>query len=416
MSNVFERLESEVRSYSRAFPAVFHRAEGSRVWSRDGASYLDFFSGAGAASYGHNHPAIVEPVLEYLRERGIVAALDMFTVARQGFLEAFERVALRGRHRYRVQFAGPGGASAVDAALKLARKVTGRSAVVSCMGAFHGNSLGGLSVTGDQHFRPERTGWLSDVAFVPYGDARDSELSLMLLDRILTDPHGGVGPVAAVIMERVQAEGGVNVAHTGWLREVARMCQAAGALLIVDDIQVGCYRTGPFFSFEDDGVEPDIILLSKAIGGMGAPLSLLLMQPELDRWAPGEHTATFRGDQLAFVAGTAALDLAASLDLPAEVRRKGTALERLLVSEILPLADGIAIRGLGLIWGVDFSGAAKTLDASVISRRCFERGLLVERVGRGGTVLKLLPPLTVSDAHLEEGLSILACAVRGAAA
>ena len=305
----FNRIESNVRSYCRSFPTVFTRASGATLVGEDGRRYLDFLSGAGTLNYGHNNPRIKARLLEYLESDGIVHGLDMATVAKREFLERFEQTILLPRGlSYKVQFTGPTGANAVEAALKIARNVTGRSNIVAFTNGFHGVTLGAVAATANSHYRDAAGLPPSGTSFVPYdgylGDLDTTEY----LDRVLTDGSSGVDHPAAVIVETVQGEGGVNVATAAWLRRLEAVCRRHDVLLIVDDIQAGCGRTGTFFSFEDAGIRPDLVTLSKSLSGYGMPMSVVLMRPELDQWKPGEHNGTFRGNNLAFVTATPALE------------------------------------------------------------------------------------------------------------
>ena len=308
-TGIFEDRESAVRSYCRVWPKVFDRAAGSKLYDEDGRAYLDFFAGASALNYGHNNPALKRALLDYLAGDRVIHSLDMYTVAKREFLTAFDELILRPRQLdYRVQFPGPTGANAVEAALKLARKVTGRTEVISFTGAFHGMTLGALAVTDSKLHRDGAGVPLVHAIRVPFGCGLDgSEPGLPGIERLLQASGAGLDEVAAVIVETVQAEGGVKVAPLEWLSELSELCRRHGILLIVDDVQMGCGRTGPFFSFEAAGIKPDIICLSKSISGYGLPLALTLIRPDLDIWKPGEHNGTFRGVNPAFVTATAVL-------------------------------------------------------------------------------------------------------------
>lgn len=406
-----ERLESEVRGYVRSFPCVFTHAKGARLTAEDGREFIDFFAGAGVMNYGHNHPALKTALLEYLAEDHIIHSLDMATAAKVRFLERFEEVILKPRGLdYRVQFPGPTGTNAVEAALKLARKVTGRERVLSFTNAFHGMTLGSLAVTGNAFKRAGAGVPLSHTTLMPFDSYLDEgeEQSLKLLEAMLSDEGSGIDKPAAAIIETVQAEGGVNVARMAWLRELAAILKRHDVLLIVDDIQVGCGRTGPFFSFEPAGIEPDIICLSKSLSGFGLPLAVTLMRPELDVWAPGEHNGTFRGHNPAFVTATAALGFWADDQLEREVGRKAAWVEQRLGALLERLPVEAALRGRGLIQGIEFADRSLAGEAS---RAAFERGLIIETAGVDDQVLKLLPPLMIPDADLAAGLDIVDAAV-----
>lgn len=407
--DIIERLESNVRSYCRAFPTVFTHARGAELTDRAGRTYLDFFAGAGALNYGHNHPALKRRLVDYILGDGIAHALDMATAAKCAFLDAFERLVLRPRDlRYKVMFPGPTGTNAIEAALKLARRVTGRTEIVSFTNAFHGMTLGALAATGNASKRAAAGVPLGNIARAPfdgyYGPHVDT---LAHLAARLADRSSGLDAPAAFVLETVQAEGGINVASAAWLRGVARLAKEHGALLIVDDIQVGCGRTGAFFSFEEAGITPDIICLSKSLSGFGQPLALTLMKPELDVWKPGEHNGTFRGNNLAFVTATAALETFWKDDaLSDEVDDKAT-IARARLGRIASQIGG-SVRGRGLILGV---ACDEPSLAERTSREAFGLGLIIETAGARDEVVKLLPPLTIGIDELQRGLDLLEEAV-----
>ena len=411
--NIFEELESNVRSYCRVFTDTFVRSKGSIIYSETGAEFIDFFAGAGALNYGHNNDYILQRVISYLQADGLVHSLDMYTGAKQTFLERFSEVILEPRGLdYKVQFCGPTGTNAVEAALKVARKVKKRPGVFSFMGSYHGLSLGSLAVTANLNYRAAAYLPLNNATFMPYPHGFMSTFdSIRFIETVLKDSHSGIEKPAAIIFETVQAEGGVIVAPVEWMQGLRKLCDEHDILLICDDIQVGCGRTGPFFSFERAGIIPDLVTLSKSISGYGAPMSLLLMKPEHDVWKPGEHTGTFRGYQLACIGATAALELTASGDLDAEVKKKTAFLEHFLNNQITPISDEIITRGLGMIWGIDLSALGQCGLAECVSSRCYELGLIIERAGREGGVLKMMPPLTIEMELLERGCAILRQAI-----
>ena len=307
-STVFEQHESEVRSYCRKFPAVFDKAENEFMYDIDGNRYLDFFCGAGSLNYGHNNSFIREKVIDYLMNKGIVHSMDMYTVSKGGFIEFFEEKILKPRNlNFKIMFAGPTGTNATEAALKLARKVTGRSNIFALMGCFHGMSLGALSLTTERAARDGAGVGLDDVTHIPAPYMFPELDTIQYMERLLQDDHSGIEKPAALIIETVQAEGGIEILPVDWLQRARAFCDKYGILLIVDEIQTGNCRTGTFFSFERAGIHPDIVTMAKSIGGMGMPMALTLFKPELDIWSPGEHNGTFRGFQLATVAGKAGL-------------------------------------------------------------------------------------------------------------
>ncbi len=408
---VFEHLESEVRVYSRAFPTVFATARGHHLTDERGKRYVDFFSGAGALSYGHNNPYLKDRLLSYLAADGVIHSLDMATAAKREFLERFQRVILepRGLH-YKVQFAGPTGTNAVEAALKLARKVTGRKTVAYFTRAYHGVTLGALAVTGNEAKRRGAGVPLPYTVATPFdGDLGPDTDTLPLLERLLADSHRGLDLPAAVILETIQAEGGVNVASWDWLRRLERLVRKYEIPLIVDEVQTGCGRTGPFFSFEPAGIRPDLVCLSKSISGFGLPMAIVLIRPDLDLWAPGEHNGTFRGFNLSFVTGAAALSYWEDDTFQRETERKGELVAgRLAAMAARHLPEGSTVRGRGLIQGLALAPEGL---AERVARLAFERGLIIETVGPGDAVLKVLPPLTIDDEGLAAGLQILEEAV-----
>ncbi|WP_369205577.1 diaminobutyrate--2-oxoglutarate transaminase [Streptomyces sp. PU-14G] len=411
--SVFETVESEVRSYCRGWPAIFDRAQGAHMYDEDGHSYLDFFAGAGTLNYGHNNPVLKRALLDYLERDGVVHGLDMSTSAKRSFLETFQEVILQPRGLdHKVMFPGPTGTNAVEAALKLARKVKGRESIVSFTNAFHGMSLGSLAVTGNAFKRAGAGIPLVHGTPMPFDDYLNGTTEdFVWFERLLEDQGSGLNKPAAVIVETVQGEGGINVARAEWLKALSELCERHDMLLIVDDIQMGCGRTGAFFSFEEAGIKPDIITLSKSIGGYGMPLALTLFKPELDIWEPGEHNGTFRGNNPAFVTATAALQTYwADGQMEKQTLSRGEQVEAALKAIAEEHAGEVADhRGRGLVWGLEFHNKSR---ANAVAKRAFELGLLIETSGPQSEVVKLLPSLTITPEELDEGLRILARAVR----
>lgn len=406
-TEIFKNVESNVRSYCRSFPTVFTTAKGAVMTDEDGKNYIDFFAGAGALNFGHNPDYMIQRIISYLQSDGILHSMDMYTPGKRDFLEFFQEKILAPRGlNYKIQFAGPTGTNAVEAAIKLARKVKGRQNIFALMGAFHGMTLGSLSLTTDRCSREGAGQALQNVTHIPAPYMFPELDTIAYMERLLTDDHSGVEKPAAIILETVQADGGINVFDDDWLRGVRDLCDRYDILMIVDDIQVGCGRTGTFFSFERANIVPDMVTMSKSIGGCGMPMAIVLFKPELDIWEPGQHTGTFRGNQLSLVAGKAGLEVMANTDLLADVKRRGALVDAYLRDEILPLDSRIRYRGIGLIWGVDLSAFNRDMTKPLIAA-CFKNGLIVERVGRDNNVLKLMPPLVIDDAQLLEGLAIL---------
>lgn len=408
--NVFDEIESDVRSYCRDWPVVFTTAAGSVLTAEGGREYLDFFAGAGVLNYGHNHPRITEALIEYLRSSGVVHSLDMYTVAKREFLESFRDLILRPRNlQYKVMFPGPTGTNAVESALKLARKVTGRQHVMSFTNAFHGMTLGALSVTGNAMKRRGAGVPLTNATVLPYDGYLPGEIEDSLwLERTLEDSGSGVDRPAAIIVETVQGEGGLNAARPEWLRRLSDLCRRYEIVLIVDDVQAGVGRTGTYFSFEESGITPDIVCLSKALTGFGLPMALTLIRPDLDVWEPGEHNGTFRGNNLSFVAATEAMRLFWSDGaFERTVRARSAELREGLV-RIAADYEGASVRGRGLLTGIKFPDSP---SAAKIAQAAFRRGLLVETCGPDSEVVKVMPPLTISPDELARGIDVLAGAV-----
>jgi diaminobutyrate-2-oxoglutarate transaminase len=406
----FQSLESEVRSYCRSFPAVFKEALGSYVKDEDGRRFIDFLAGAGSLNYGHNNPHIKRAVVDYLQAGGILHSLDLYTVAKRNFLETFNDVILAKRGLdYRLQFPGPTGTNAIEAALKIARKVTGRQTIAAFTNGFHGMSLGALAATGNARKRKGAGVSLDHVVRLPFDGYLGKDIdTIAVAERLIEDPGSGVDTPAAFLVETVQGEGGLNTASNDWLRRLADLAARNDMLLIVDDIQAGCGRTGNFFSFEAAGIVPDVVCLSKSIGGIGLPMALVLIKPQYDQWLPGEHNGTFRGHNLAFVAGTAALDFWRDDGLSESVRAKATIVADRLASVVGSRLDRRGeVRGRGLMIGVALDEPEL---ADKVSSAAFARGLIVETCGPRNEVLKLLPPLTIEVDTLRRGLDLLEAA------
>ncbi|MEW6010424.1 MAG: diaminobutyrate--2-oxoglutarate transaminase [Euryarchaeota archaeon] len=402
----FKQHESQVRSYVRSFPAVFEKAKGSILCDEQGKEYIDFFAGAGTLNYGHNNPLVSKALMDYINKDGIIHGLDKATTAKKQFLDQFYDTILQPRHmEYKIQFTGPTGTNAVESALKLVRMVKGRSNVISFTNAFHGLTMGSMAVTANAFYRDEAFINRTNVSFMPFDGYFGEEVNTAeYLRTFLEDQSSGVDLPAAIILETIQAEGGINVASDKWLQDIEQICRDFDILLIVDDIQVGNGRTGTFFSFENAGINPDIITLSKSIGG-GLPLSMVLLKGELDQWKPGEHTGTFRGNNLAFVASRELLSYWENDSLSQTVQNKEKIIKERLneISNKFPTIDS-KVRGKGMICGLKVPLRGFCGD---ISEEAFSRGLLIELAGAQDDVLKLLPPLTIENDLLQEGLQII---------
>ena len=407
-ADIFNRRESAVQSYARAFPLTCNRAKGSLIWDKDGRKYLDFLAGAGSLNYGHNNPVLKQALLEYISSDGITHSLDLHTCAKERFLQSFNDTILEPQALdYKIQFTGPTGTNAVEAAIKLARKVTGRTNVISFTNGFHGVSLGSLALTGNSHFRAASGVPLQGAVAMPYDRYLGPDIdTLDYMQTMLDDPASGLDHPAAVIVETVQGEGGLNAASFGWLRRLQTICKKHQILLIVDDIQAGCGRTGDFFSFTAAGIQPDIITLSKSISGFGLPMAVVLMKPEYDQWKPAEHNGTFRGNNHAFITAAAALDHYWSTeDFAASIEEKGKLLERRLQSIMTQHSDHVVeVSGRGMMRGIRCKDPKQ---AAAITAQAFNNGAIFERAGSHDEVIKFLMPLTIETCHLNEGLDIL---------
>jgi diaminobutyrate-2-oxoglutarate transaminase len=403
---IFENLESNVRGYVRSFPTIFEKAKGSKLIDESGTEFIDFFAGAGTLNYGHNNDHLKKAMIEYLESDGILHGLDKATVAKKAFLEKFSSTILEPRNLdYKFQFTGPTGTNAIETALKIVRMVKGRSNVVAFTNGFHGLTMGSMAITGNSFYRDEAFINRENVSFMPFdGYFGEDVNTLDYFRKFLEDKSSGLDHPAAVFVESIQAEGGVNVASKEWLQGLEKLCRDFDMLLVVDEIQVGNGRSGDFFSFEEAGINPDVITLSKSIGG-GLPLAFVLLKPELDQWKPGEHTGTFRGNNLAFIASTRALEYWDNDDLSNAVKYKEAILKEELEKIVKKYPElNATIRGRGLIYGLHIP--VKNF-APEISAECFENGLVIELAGADDDVVKFLPPLVIEEDVLREGLAIV---------
>lgn len=395
-------MESNVVYYYRNFPIIFDRALKSTVYSNDGVEYTDFLSCCGALNYGHNDPKLKSHLIDYIKRDGITSSLDLRTTARDRFIASFEKHVLRSRSLdYKIQFTNPTGTNAVEAALKLARKVTGRSGIVSFTNAFHGCSLGALAATGNSHHRSSSDALLNQTFRMPFDGYLGSDVnSADLLYKLLSDPSSGVSRPAAIIFEPVQGEGGLNVAGKEWARALQGIAKEFGVVLIADEIQTGCGRIGTFFAFEQLDIVPDMVLLAKSLSGYGLPMAVNLLRPDLDAWEPGEHNGTFRGNNLAFVTATAAIE---AYWQDGRFERSIVAKAAYLDRRLCEIAAGRRIEpcGKGLMRGLRFANA----DLAEQARNgCFERRLIMETCGPFGEVLKINPPLNIEQSQLSDAI------------
>jgi len=412
--DIFTRRESEARSYCRGMPALFAKARGSELTDANGRTWIDFLAGCSSLNYGHNDPDMKAALIDHIASDGIAHGLDLHTDAKAAFLSAFEEHILAPRDMdHRVMFTGPTGANAVEAAMKIARKVTGRTNIIAFTNGFHGVTMGALAATGNGYHRGGAGMDKAGVTRMPFDGYAEGVDSAALLEQMLSDASGGIDAPAAIMFETVQGEGGLNAASPAWVKRVAEVAKKHGALLIIDDIQAGIGRTGTFFSFEEMGVTPDIVTLAKSLSGFGLPFAALLVRPEHDVFGPAEHNGTFRGNTHAFVTARVAIekfwaDGSFQRDLAAKSRLITAALE-----EVAGLVPGARLKGRGLMQGVDV-GTGEL--AGEICDRAYDKGLVIETSGNEDQVVKVLAPLTIPNETFAKGFNILLDATRDAMA
>ncbi len=409
--SIYERRESDARSYCRSIPATFVKGAGSVMTDEDGKEYIDFLAGCSSLNYGHNDPDMKAALIEHISNDGLAHGLDFHSDAKGGFLTAFETHILEPRKMdHKVMFTGPTGANAVEAAMKIARKSTGRTNIIAFTNGFHGVTMGALAATGNGYHRGGAAAELSGVTRMPYdmflGDGTDTA---DYLEAMLSDSSSGVDAPAAIMLETVQGEGGLNAARREWIERVAKLAKEHGALLIIDDIQAGCGRTGTFFSFEGMDVQPDVIAMAKSISGFGLPLALTLVRPEHDVFGPAEHNGTFRGNTHAFVTARVAIEKFWSNDaFEKELAEKSVILSDAL-QEVADMVPGARLKGRGLMQGVDVGSGEL---AGEICAQAYENGLVIETSGSDDEVVKVLAPLTTPRDIFSKGLSLMVEAAR----
>lgn len=405
--------ESNARSYPRKLPIAIRRAEGLYVSDAEGRRYMDCLCGAGTLALGHNHPVVVNAIREHLDEGYPLHTLDLTTPVKHRFVEElFSTLPASFASQARIQFCSPSGADAVEAAIKLVKTATGRSGMVAFRGGYHGQTHGALALMGN--LGPKISGLMPNVTFQPYPYAYRCPLGhadcggcncASYTRQALTDPEGGILRPAGMILEVVQGEGGVIPAPTEWLRDIRALSTDLQIPLIVDEVQTGWGRTGSLYAFEQSGIVPDVLVLSKAIGG-SLPLAVIVYRQELDVWKPGAHAGTFRGNQLAMATGLATLDFIREHDVIGNVNA--------MSARFLNQLDGLQrehafigdVRGKGLMLGMEIIEPNQVDDlgrpagsgriAREIQAACFAEGLIVELGGRHGAVMRLLPPLNIN--------------------
>ena len=431
-----DQFESKVRSYPRKLPFAIASAKGAWITDVEGNEYIDCLSGAGTLALGHNHAVVKDSIQRALDSHLPMHTLDITTPLKDAFSERIYNLLSTKDDEYCLQFCGPTGADAVEAALKLAKQVTGRTGIISFSGGYHGMTHGALAVTGNLSPKQGIEGLMGSVQFLPYPNGYRCAFGLpktqsiqahsTYFERFLTDIESGVTKPAAVILEMVQGEGGVNAAPIEWLQQVRRVTKALGILMIVDEVQTGFCRTGRWFAYQHAGIDPDMVVMSKAIGG-GLPMAVLGIKKQHDVWQAGNHSGTFRGNQLAMATGLATIDYLDANDIAQYVDEVGAWFKgqlQALQTRYPQIGD---VRGRGLMLGLEIINPNTSADvdgsypadsdlAARIQQACFKAGLVIEKGGRAGTVLRLLPPLNITRNELDEVLTRLTLALDNALA
>ena len=398
--NTFEKYESEIRAYCRAVPTVFKSAKNAVMVDENNDDYIDFFAGAGVLNFGHNNQKMQDAIIEFIKNDGVIQSLDMFTDVKRDFIQTFVKTILepRGMGDYKLQFTGPTGTNAVEAALKLARKVTGRTEVVAFHRGFHGMTLGALACTANNAFRSSSGVPLNNVIRGTFNDMH----ALELIRQQIEHTGSGLTPPAAFIVETLQAEGGVHEASKEWIHAVQKLAHDTGALFIIDDIQGASGRTGSYFSFDDMDIDPDIIVLAKGLGGIGTPIGMCVNKPEYDKaWSPGQHTGTFRGQGLSYVAGKVGIDFFKDETFNNETIRKGKIIRATLDELNSKYSQVASVRQKGMMLAIQFD---TPVTSKAITTKCFQNKLIIGACSTG-EIIKFIPPLTIEDETLKEGLN-----------
>ena len=422
-----DSTESNARSYPRKFPFAIAKAKGSWVEDVEGNKYLDFLCGAGTLALGHNDDEVNKAMVELITSDAPLHTLDLTTPVKDEFVETILRhLPSELGNNAKIQFCSPSGTDATDAAIKLCKTATGRSAVISFAGGYHGMGQGPLACMGNLHAKSTVNGLMPDVHSFPYPyDYRDPfglggeagvKAACNFFERTLKDPESGITKPACVILEPIQGEGGVIPAPVEFLQTVRRVTKELDIPLIVDEIQCGMGRSGKLFAFEYADIVPDVLLLSKAIGG-SQPMAVVVYKKELDKWTAGAHAGTFRGNQLGMKAGTIVLNRVSQPDFLADVIRKGDEIRahlRELQKRVSIIGD---VRGKGLMVGTEFVDPKGQKDcigslpasgeiAGAVQKMCFENGLIVEKGGRNGAVMRCLCALNITDEDLGKAWKI----------
>lgn len=415
-----EETESNNRSYPRGIPIAFDSAKGAIIQDVDGNQYIDFFSVCGVLSLGHNNTDIVKDLEKF--QGKIMQAVDFPTPVKKDFIEALLEIfpeSLKGE--YKINFGGPTGSDAIETALKLARINTGRHSVIAFHGGYHGMTMGALSVTSKLSHREKVSPLIPGVHFMPFcscyrcpfgkDKSNCKEECLKYFKYVLENPSSGIDKPSAIIIEPIQGEGGTYIPKKGWLEKLTAIAHENDILVIFDEVQSGFFRTGKLFSFEHTKAIPDIIIMSKGIGGMGFPLSLIVYKKSLDKWDPGTHIGTFRGNQMAMAAGTSAIKFVKNKKIEPYVKKLGK--DMLDSLELIKKSSKFIgdVRGVGMMFGVEYVKDKKTKEpfpemAKSVRKFCYENGLLVEIGGHHDNVIRFLPPLILTPKIADNGLKI----------
>jgi diaminobutyrate-2-oxoglutarate transaminase len=412
--------ETSALSYPRNLPIAVSRARGCFIEDVDGNVFIDFLAGAGVISLGHSHPELVATAKRQLDI--FIHGLDLPTTVKDEFVSAQLQMLPKGmRDRMRIQFCNPTGANAVDAALKLCKTATGRGDVIVFQGAFHGSSTAALSMTGWVGQKERIANPMPGVHFFPYSYCTRCPINLdqdtcatncvAVLENQLRDPHGGIAKPAAVVLEMIQGEGGVIPARRDFVARLRAITQELDIPLVADEVQTGCGRTGTWFAFEQYDIEPDIVVASKALSGIGLPIAVILYDERLDVWKPGAHSGTFRGNQLAFATGVEAIRIIERDNVLENVTIRGEQAKHAL-TELRERYDHVLdVRGTGLMWGIELADPMTRRPrgdlARAVQRHCLEHGLILEVGGRADSVVRLLPPLVVTGEMLDTAIGII---------
>jgi 4-aminobutyrate aminotransferase len=406
-------------SYTRSYPLVAKRGRGIRVEDVDGNEFLDFAAGIAVVSTGHCHPEVVGAIQKQAAELIHISGTDFYCESMTDLADRLSAIApMPGPHKF---FYGNSGAEAVECALKLARYHTGRQQVISFFGAFHGRTMGALSLTGSKPQQKRRFSPLvPGVTHIRYpyayrgcsGGAQEQEAFSMGCVRFIEEKlfKTILAPeeVAAIFIEPIQGEGGYVVAPDNFLRELRAICTRHGILLVVDEVQSGAGRTGKWWAIQHSGVEPDIVCMAKGIAS-GMPLGVCMSRAEIMDWVPGSHASTFGGNPVSIAAALATIDILSREGIANAARVGEQMLERLRCwTQTHPHVGDV--RGRGLMIGIELVKDKATRESATALRNrvealAFERGLMI--LGCGETSIRLCPPLIVSEQEATVALDIL---------